>query len=314
MNQPQRSVAVISVAVIIVSAIFFLPAFSNTTVAQEAPEESKAKKFWTDPETGMKFVWIEKGCFQMGQLPLETRLLTREVGVSEYEKYYSDELPRHEICVDAFWMGVHEVTQKEWKKVMEFNPAHFDEEWLQMLEPGPDVPKSTELLPVDMVSWDETQRFIEKLNKDSSEMLFRLPTEAEWEYAARGGITDTMYYTGDSITPDQANFNGSIPFGLNLRQEYLKRPTLVNRNPPNQYGLHDMLGNVWEWCNDWYAADYYSASPSVDPRGPSSGTERVRRGGSWNDVAPECRSANRDKLEPALRSSGMGFRIVLNSP
>ena len=103
-------------------------------------------------------------------------------------------------------------TCPEVREITTLNAAHFDEEWLELLEPGPDVPKNTELLPVDMVSWEDTQRFIEKLNKDSSEMLFRLPTEAEWEYAARGGTMDAMYYTGDTITPDRANFNGSIPF------------------------------------------------------------------------------------------------------
>jgi len=308
MNKIRKLTAILAALV-----IFFYPAFSNGADGVKVSQENKTKKFWLEPVTGMKLVWIEGGCFQMGQMRMETGLLLREVGVSEYDKYYADETPRHEVCVDGFWMGIHEVTQKEWKKVMEFNPSHFDEEWLQLIEPGPDIPESTQLLPVDSVSWEDTQKFIEKINKKSGEMILRLPTEAEWEYAARGGTTETMYFTGDTIGPEQANFNGSIPFGLNLRQDYRKRPVPTNSFPPNQYGLHDMHGNVWEWCNDWYGEKYYKNSPKKNPIGPERGSMRVLRGGSWFRYAGHIRSATRYKNRPTGQFGDTGFRLVRGS-
>jgi sulfatase modifying factor 1 len=290
MNQPQRSIAVL-----IVSAIFFLPTLSNATEAQETPEEVKAKKFWTEPVTGMKFVWIEADCFQMGQSPMETRLLKREVGENDYEKYYGDEIPRHEICLDGFWMGIYEVKQSEWKKIMGFNPANFSE---------------NDDYPVDMVSWEDAKNFIKLLNQKNSTNNFRLPTEAEWEYGARGGTVETMYHTGDTITPEQANFNGSIPFGLNLRQDYRKSPTPAGSFPANPLGLFDMHGNVWEWCNDWYDKKYYAKTPGKNPPGPEEGEMRVLRGGSWFRFAGHIRSATRYMKRPVGQYADTGFRVV----
>ncbi len=290
MNQPQRSVALLTVL-----AIFFFPTFSNATDSQDTPLEIKAKKFWTEPETGMKFVWIEEACFQMGQLPMETRLLKREVGEGDYEKYYGDELPRHEVCLDGFWMGVHEVKQGEWEKIMGFNPANFSE---------------NDDYPVDMVSWEDAKNFIKLLNQKNSTNNFRLPTEAEWEYSARGGTVETMYHTGDTITPEQANFNGSIPFGLNLRQDYRKSPTPAGNFPANPLGLYDMHGNVWEWCNDWYDKKYYAKAPAKNPPGPEDGEMRVLRGGSWFRFAGHIRSATRYMKRPVGQYADTGFRVV----
>lgn len=289
---------VLAVVIILISPSFSFAEDEPANLSEDNtdwPPKEKGIKTWSEPLTGMKFVWIEPGCFQMGQSPLETRILKREVNSENYNKYYADELPRHEVCLDGFWMGAHEVTQGEWQKIMEYNPAHFNE--------SPDF-------PVDQVSWEDTQRFVEKLNKAGQDMIFRLPTEAEWEYGARGGTTGSMYNTGDTITPEQANFNGSIPFGLNLRQDYRKSSLSVHHFPPNAFGLHDMHGNVWEWCNDWYGQDYYESSPKRNPTGPENGNMRVLRGGSWFRYAGHIRSATRYKNRPSGQYADTGFRLV----
>jgi formylglycine-generating enzyme required for sulfatase activity len=280
---------------LIIAAIGLTPCLS---LADETPlqiqGEAKAKT-WTEPITGMKFVWIEEGCFQMGQLPLETRLLKREVGRYEYKKYYADELPRHKVCLNGFWMGATEVTQKEWVKIMGFNPAHFN---------------TNENFPVDTVSWQDAKTFIGKLNKENKSNEFRLPTEAEWEFGARGNTEDVMYHTGNSITTKQANFNGSIPFGLNLREEYRKSPVEADSFSPNSFGLYNMHGNVWEWCNDWYGEDYYADSPSKNPSGPRQDDMRILRGGSWFRYSGHIRSATRYKNKPTGQYADTGFRVV----
>lgn len=284
--------------IVITTVIFSV--FSQTAIGAEQsskdqPPAVKKIKAWTDPLTGMKFVWIDSGCFQMGQLPMETRLLKREVSDRDYDKYYADELPNHKVCLDGFWIGAHEVTQGEWQKVMGYNPANFN---------------VADNYPVDMVSWLDTQEFIKKLNTLSEEGQFRLPTEAEWEYGARAGAKGSMYYTGETITPEQANFNGTIPFGMNLRQDYRKSPTPVTTFPPNKFGLHDMHGNVWEWCNDWYGEKYYEKTPDQNPLGPETGEMRVLRGGSWFRYAGHIRSATRYKNRPTGQFADTGFRLV----
>ena len=280
---------------LIIVAIGLIPCLS---FADDPPlqiqREAKAET-WTEPITGMEFVWIEGGCFQMGQLPLETRLLKREVGRHEYQKYYADELPRHKICLNGFWMGATEVTQKEWGKIMGFNPAHFN---------------TDENFPVDTVSWQDANNFIGKLNKGNKSNEFRLPTEAEWEFGARGNTEDVMYHTGNSITTKQANFNGSIAFGLNLREEYRKSPVGADSFAPNPFGLHNMHGNVWEWCNDWYGENYYEDSPAKNPSGPKNGEMRVLRGGSWFRYSGHIRSATRYKNKPTGQYADTGFRVV----
>ncbi len=242
----------------------------------------------------MQFVWVEKGCFQMGQTRSEQRLLKKKAGDGDYDKYYSDELPRHEVCVDGFWIGTHEVSQGEWKKVMGYNPSHFSE---------------NDDFPLDMVSWDDAQRFISKLNEKNKEGGFRLPTEAEWEYAARSG-SDKMYSTGDAISTDQANFNGSFDFGLTLKGEYRKGPVKSGSFQANAFAIHDMHGNVWEWCNDWYGEKYYEESPKNNPVGPEKGNMRVLRGGSWFRYAGHIRSATRYKNKQNGQYADTGFRVV----
>ena len=285
--------------------LFVLPALFAAVSSPAADSGKKAAKgtrtetkIWTEPLTGMEFVFIKGGCFMMGQTEAEGKLLKKVAGEEVYDKYYTDELPRHRVCVSDFWMGRYEVTQRQWLEVMASNPSHFNE--------NPDN-------PVDMVSWNDCQRFIERLNRNLKkqgvkDFVLRLPTEAEWEYAARAGTT-TMFSTGDEISTDLANYNGHHEFGLTLRGEYRKGPTPAGSFPPNPFGLYDMHGNVWEWCHDWYGRDYYKNSPEQDPPGPDTGNARVMRGGSWFRFAGAVRSATRYKHEPDGQYADSGLRL-----
>ena len=183
-------------------------------------------------------------------------------------------------------MGETEVTQALWKAVMGSNPSYF----------------KGENLPVEQVSWNDCQEFIKKLNGLTGKN-FRLPTEAEWEYAARGGNNSNGYkYAGSNTIGDVAWCNETTK-DEGTRQVKTKRP--------NELGLYDMSGNVWEWCSDWYDYSYYSSSPSTNPQGPSSGSDRVLRGGYWDNCAWYCRVLGRNIKAPGCTNSCIGFRLVL---
>jgi len=258
------------------------------------PSPTKTREIWQEPITGMNLVKVTGGCFEMGQNLTEQRYLKRDSAEGNFEKYYADELPQHKVCVDEFWMGIHEVTQSEWQKVMGFNPSVFQD--------GDDY-------PVEMVSWDDAQLFLRKLNELNNTFEFRLPSEAEWEYAARAG-TSTIYTTGDAIKSTDANFNGSFPFGLNLIDEYRKTSLPVGSFKANAFGLYDMHGNVWEWCNDWYQANYYQHEVVQNPAGPDTGQMKVLRGGSWFRYSAHIRSATRYKNKQSGQYADTGFRVV----
>lgn len=224
-----------------------------------------------------KMIKIEHGSFTMGATP-------------EMEEPYDDEKPVHEVTISKdYYMGEIQVTQALWHAVMGDNPSYFKDDVM--------VKKH----PVDTVSWNDCQEFIKKLNNLTGKQ-FRLPTEAEWEFAARGGNKSrhTQYSGSDDIDP-VAWYDG------NSRSQ--THP--VAKKSPNELGLYDMSGNVWEWCNDRYADDYYANSPSVDPQGPSSGSDRVFRGGSWRSNPGNCRSSLRSWFNPEGRSDGFGFRLAL---
>jgi formylglycine-generating enzyme required for sulfatase activity len=159
--------------------------------------------------------------------------------------------------------------------------------------------------PVVGVSWDDAQAFCKWAS-------CRLPTEAEWEYACRAGTT-TRFYFGDSLDSTQANFDGNYPFGKGKKGPFLKKLSPVGSYPPNAFGLYDMHGNVWEWCQDWLAPCVQTLVQALvtDPKGPEHGHYRMVRGGSWFDSASECRSAYRDGLGPDARSRRHGFRVCL---
>lgn len=219
----------------------------------------------------MKFV--EGGTFQMGA--------TSEQGSDVYD----NEKPAHSVTLSSYYIGETEVTQALWKAVMGSNPSRFK---------GDD-------LPVEAVSWNDCQKFIRKLNQKTGKN-FRLPTEAEWEYAARGGKNSNGYkYVG-------SNSIGSVAWYTD-NSSCKTHP--VKGKVPNELGLYDMSGNLYEWCSDWYVSDYYGKSSSVNPQGPSSGSVRVLRGGSFGCLAGDCRVSFRYYFDADFRGHGNGFRLVL---
>jgi formylglycine-generating enzyme required for sulfatase activity len=216
-------------------------------------------------------VYVEGGTFTMGATPEQGR------------DAYSDEKPIHHVTVSSFSIGKYEVTQEEWEAVMGNNPSHF---------------KGAKR-PVENVSWTECQKFINKLNSMTNKH-FRLPTEAEWEYASRGGKRSKGYkYSGSD------NLNSVAWFKSNSEDTTHD----VGRKFPNELGLYDMSGNVLEWCQDWY--DSYKYDAKNNPSGPSKGSYRVNRGGSWNFITGLCRVSNRHDNSPGSTYDFLGLRLAL---
>lgn len=243
------------------------------------------------------FVLIKGGTFLMG-CPLS------EAGREKDET-------QHRVTVSDFTMGKYEVTQREYREMMGANPSQFK---------GDD-------LPVENVTWFEAVRYCnarsvreglipaysirgQTVSRNRNATGYRLPTEAEWEYACRAG-TATPFSMGANITTDQANYYGTYPYENLPRGEYRQKTVPARSFEPNPWGLHNMHGNVWEWCWDWYGS--YGSGDQADPAGPSSGVYRVYRGGGWNDFGRHLRSAYRAASPPANRSGNLGFRLVRNA-
>lgn len=198
-----------------------------------------------------------------------------------------DEKPVHEVFVDDFWIGMYPVTQGQWQKVMKNNPSRF---------------KSGDDYPVDSVSWEEVQEFVRRLNRDTGRK-YRLPTEAEWEYAARsGGKEENWAGTNDVSKLGEYAWYGENSGG---------RTHPVGRKKPNGLGLYDMSGNVLEWCADWYEEKYCENSPIENPKAPATGKYRVLRGGSWEYAPEHLRISRRDRGAPSVRKDYIGFRLAL---
>ena len=246
---------------------------------------------------GMKLVLIPAGKFLMGS--------------PKDEKDRRDDEEQHEVSITKpFYLGVYVVTQAEYEKVMGNNPSYFSTKGA-----GKDKVKDmdTGQFPVETVSWDDAVAFCKKLSELPEEKkagrVYRLPTEAEWEYACRAG-TKTPFHYGDSLSSKQANFDGNFPYGGGDKGPCLVRTAKVGTYAPNAFGLYDMHGNVWEWCQDWYDADYYKNSPKEDPPGPAQASGRVVRGGSWGISGRRCRSAFRGGDGPGIRFDDLGFRVA----
>ena len=222
-----------------------------------------------------KMVGVKGGSFFMGA--------TSEQGSDAS----SDERPIHQVTLNSFSIGETEVTQELWLVVMGSIPSSVSTSDMQC--------------PVYDVSWNECQEFISKLNKLTGK-TFRLPSEAEWEYAARGGIKSKGYkYSGSNNLGDVAWYEDNSG----------SKTHPVGTKAPNELGLYDMSGNVCEWCQDWYEVFYYSSSPSSNPTGPSSGTYRVCRGGAWGRIAGSCRVSFRGKSGGGIRYYDLGLRLAL---
>ncbi|SLM27492.1 conserved hypothetical protein [Desulfamplus magnetovallimortis] len=243
-----------------------LPSPTETSVEFEKLSSTpEAGDTWREPVTGMEFVWVPGGCYMMGSNSGD-----------------SDEQPVHEVCLDGFWIGKYEVTQGQWKKIMGNNPSSFRK--------GDDY-------PVEKVSWYDAQQFISKLNKAGGK-AFSLPTEAQWEYAARSGGKNQEYSGSNSI--DSVAWYGSNSGGSTHR---------VGTKAANGLGIYDMSGNVWEWCQDIYAKDAYSKHARNNPVYAGSGSGRVVRGGSWGNEPAYIRCAGRDWFAPGDTDRDLGFRL-----
>ena len=220
-----------------------------------------------------EMVFVQGGTFMMGATPEQGN------DCDDNEKL------AHRVTVSDFYIGKYEVTQAEWKTVMGNNPSHF----------------LGKTLPVESISWDDVQVFIRKLNTLTGKR-YRLPTEAEWEFAARGGNRSKGYkYSGSNILGDVAwNEDNSS-----------KKTHVVGAKSPNELGIYDMSGNVWEWCNDWYGK--YNSNAGTNPQGPISGAFRVYRGGSWIFSARNTRVSTRNCNRPGYLSFNLGFRLACTS-
>ncbi len=196
----------------------------------------------------------------------------------------NDEKPAHTVTLSGFLIGKYEVTQADWRSVTGGNPSDFS---------------GCDDCPVEQVSWDEVQDFLKKLNAREPGKNYRLPTEAEWEYAARGGTKSKGYlYAGGNDLDKVAWYPGNSG----------DKTHPVGGKAPNELGLYDMSGNVWEWCSDWFGD--YSATAQNDPKGPNRGGYRVLRGGGWNDGAGFCRVSRRLSGTPDDRGDFLGFRLA----
>ena len=214
---------------------------------------------------GMEFVWVPAGEFRMGSTSSEAD---------------NDERPVTRVRISrGFWLGKYEVTQSEWQAVMGSNPSRF---------------AGCGRCPVEEVSWEDVQQFIRRLNSQEGREVYRLPTEAEWEYAARAGTAGDRYGNLDAIAWYRQNSGG--------------RTQPVGGKTPNAWGLHDMLGNVFEWVQDWHGD--YPRGAVTDPRGPGSGSYRVSRGGGWDDGAGFVRAPFRRYALPGARIDDLGFRLL----
>ena len=218
------------------------------------------------------FVLVKGGTFTMGC-------------TDEQKDCEDDEKPAHKVTLSDFYISPYEVTQQQWKQVMGNNPSKAS--------------KDCDQCPVENVSWDDVQDFLKKLNAQGQGRNYRLPTEAEWEYAARGGnLTKGFLYSGSKDISLVAWYNGNSG----------NKTQPVGKRKPNELGLYDMSGNVWEWCSDW-KGDYTSGSQN-NPTGPASGSYRVLRGGGWNGNPQYCRVAYRSSNTPTFRFNALGFRLA----
>lgn len=259
---------------------FALAATLTSSLPVHAQDKKDPPKTFTN-SLGMKFIWIKPGNFMMGS-PKE-------------EKERRDDETQHKVTLTkGFYMGIHLVTQEQWQEVMGNNPSKF---------------KGEKNLPVENLSWYDCQEFIKKL-REKDKKPYRLPSEAEWEFCCRAGTT-TPFHFGETISTDQANYNGEV-YGTGKKGVRRGKTTPVGTFPANAWGLHDMHGNIWQWCQDWHSD--YPPKEVVDPQGPEKSEVRLRvlRGGSWFFGPEICRSACRVKHVPEYRNPFFGLRVCFS--
>jgi formylglycine-generating enzyme required for sulfatase activity len=249
-----------------------------------ADEIAKPPGTITDAVTGMTLVELPAGRFSMGS--------------PSSEAGRGDDESQHEVTIGRpFLLGRFEVTQEQWRTIMRTSPSKFA--------------ACGSTCPVERVSYQDVQRFLDVLNARASGVHYRLPTEAEWEYACRAGSA-TPFATGGNVTTSQANYDGLRPYTSFLPGVFREQPTPVGSFDVNVWGIGDMHGNVREWTSDWYAP--YPPGTARDPRGPVSGTSRVVRGGSWLSSAASLRCAVRESRSPTDPDGTIGFRVAADLP
>jgi formylglycine-generating enzyme required for sulfatase activity len=259
------------------------------------PGLTQAEPDITRNKLGMELVYIPAGTFNMGSTSAQREQALQEMLQQDQKPHrldnYRDELPQHPVRIsEPFLLGRTEVTQQQWLQVMQNRPGP-DEYWQH---------DNWRELPVVSVSWNMAQRFVDELSNLDSDYDYRLPTEAEWEYAARAGSTGLRPFPASELFDRAWYFDNSGDV-----------PHPVAQLPANAWGLHDMFGNAWEWVHDWYSPDAYGdGSLRVDPTGPTRGEVVIRRGGSYHCPGVETRSAFREANSPDTRFSVTGFRVV----
>ncbi len=261
--------------------LVFLYILLQTITLSKSPGE-----ILTEPYTGIEFILIGKGDFLMGE-PSDSITIP------------GSDIPHRVVISGDFWMSRTEITLAQWQKVMGRKELHTE-------KPNP-FRNDNQNYPVVSVSYNDVQDFLSKLNRLSPGYKFRLPTEAEWEYACRAG-TNTNFSFGDTLSDSEACYNAACTSAFSRKGEKSMHPAPVGSYQPNQWGLYDMHGNAWEWVSDWFAP--YKAESLVDPSGPPYGKEKVIRGGSWYFCADNAKSSSRRAHDPDLWGFSIGFRIV----
>jgi formylglycine-generating enzyme required for sulfatase activity len=310
-SHPQLKACIDAIAALVTKPV-------NPVVAPDDVSVPLVVQNVADDNLPENFVLIKGGTFSMGSPESE-------------EGRFSDEL-QHEVKVSDFAMCRYAVSVGDFKRFVEKSGYQTDaekENWSNVWNgkewekkeginwrhdfSGNERPHGEQSHPVLHASWNDAVAYCEWLSKKHGVGVYRLPTEAEWEYACRAGTT-TPFNTGENLTTDQANYKGNYPYRNYPKGEYRQKTVPVDAFKPNGYGLYNMHGNVWEWCGDWYGEKYYEECRKKgvveNPQGPSSGSYRVLRGGSWSDDAQDCRSACRYLVSPGYRDIDVGFRLV----
>ncbi len=240
----------------------------------------KSQNTYSIPSINYRMIYLPSGTFMMGSPPSE-------------KGRYKDEALHKVGLTKGFYIGATEITQGQWLQIMGGNPSRFGAQH--------------EDHPVDLVSWDDCQEFIMRLSRKEKSLKYRLPTEAEWEYASRAGSREA--FTNGAISQVKCGLDPNLDkVGWYCGNTKEDTPQPVAQKEPNAWGLYDMHGNAWEWCQDWYEESY--SGSHIDPEGPASGASKVFRGGGWGLAARSCRSAFRDHYASDLKCKFLGFRLV----
>lgn len=279
------------IAALIVTADHSAMAAGIDKSAVSVTGKASAGTAFADPSTGMVFMPVPGGCFLMGDT---------------YGDGQGDEKPVHEVCLDGFSIGKYEVTNAQYRM---FKPEHSSGAYeANTLD--------DDNQPVGNVSWNDAVAYSKWLSKRSGR-TYRLPTEAEWEYAARGGTGGRNFWDNDPDGPCRSANGADLTAKsqwpawttTNCNDGY-KVAAPVGSFKPNAFGVHDMMGNAWEWTGDWYDAEYYFNSPKSNPRGPAGGKLRIPRGGGWGNASECVRVSDRNGFDPEFRILFLGFRLV----